>query len=1065
MLSSEGVSGGLSATKAASLSSADFDGSRAFNFAVSDHQPAVPAVSAPQAPSAPSNDDPAGGGKQRLNGKKGFKIGMSLREASTTVSRALSAMSSPAVGSRIGRSNSKDGAGVVVDERIERFENIRDAVEALHDASASTSAALDAWTSGIIELAEAYESIAGQMGDSESATLISDVQKFVEFSYQTKSLGEHLKQRFGDVQANATRQMESNERALRSLEAATESENERQKSVASLRRLNEKAILHSQVKSAEKALTSATERSRKTNMEADQADLEACNSARTLLFENSFNELTEGLQYFLTKATVGLAGVQPIETKPMSSYSSEQEGQSVLEDLKVLATTFNAGEMLPDNDDMQHWMPYNLLEQHHIVVFALQEAAVEGGHDDGQDDDTVAEEAATSSSIATSPIVAAGRRDRTDDPMERKIQQYLEGTSTKFKQLPQTITSSVYKWQRIMRRPSIRLNIFVRADIFDRVHSVQVEAINTGYPGAFNKGAVVCCLNVDATPLVFVSSHLSAHEGASKCLRRNADVMNIMREAKKNIRCPKLDIEAIGHHIFWLGDLNYRVTALDGTPADADCREEIHRSIVRRDYAAVLRGDELTREQKAGRVFSEYETPDPSFAPTFKVMPGSMDAEYTPKRTPSYTDRILVHSLPGAKIATESYEAVFNVKSSDHKPVRGTYTISGRKAQARLRGHTPSERRPKVLFRSITVHLNDARGFAAREVLVEVHTDPWWAHGYHGYSRCATESKPVVCEGAPDVDVHFDFRQGPVGLRSAMNPEAEFRIGTLEGAHLFLCLIDPSKRAMSESGLGHSVLSMDAVWEQQVASGDRLWNLNLISDGLIIGKMSVDLEVLNWGDTSYKAESNLEEPNLPETDGRAMIHKFEETMMRGPPRSEEMAVMATVVPEKEDSAVTATVVPGAADQSSEGNNEISTPTSNPLAGLTVAAFGGPEQWTTELAQLSAMGFNDVHRNVELLQRYNGRLVRVANVLAGPSPRAGRARSPFASPRAAGGRPSSPSPPGSPRERYPSPPRSPAALSRAGGPLVSPGGSPRGAWRPSPISIPPTAPATQSPRAL
>ena len=188
-------------------------------------------------------------------------------------------------------------------------------------------------------------------------------------------------------------------------------------------------------------------------------------------------------------------------------------------------------------------------------------------------------------------------------------------------------------------------------------------------------------------------------------------------------------------------------------------------------------------------------------------------------------------------------------------------------------------------------------------------------------------------------------------------------------------------------------------------------------------------------------------------------------MMRGPPRSEEMAVMATVVPEKEDSAVTATVVPGAADQSSEGNNEISTPTSNPLAGLTVAAFGGPEQWTTELAQLSAMGFNDVHRNVELLQRYNGRLVRVANVLAGPSPRAGRARSPFASPRAAGGRPSYPSPPGSPRERYPSPPRSPAALSRAGGPLVSPGGSPRGAWRPSPISIPPTAPATQSPRAL
>merc|ERR550537_2186827 len=39
-------------------------------------------------------------------------------------------------------------------------------------------------------------------------------------------------------------------------------------------------------------------------------------------------------------------------------------------------------------------------------------------------------------------------------------------------------------------------------------------------------------------------------------------------------------------------------------------------------------------------------------------------------------------------------------------------------------------------------------------------------------------------------------------------------------------------------------------------------------------------------------------------------------------------------------------------------------------------------WTSELAELESMGFGDRERNVGLLERYNGRLVRVVNALAG-----------------------------------------------------------------------------------
>lgn len=400
----------------------------------------------------------------------------------------------------------------------------------------------------------------------------------------------------------------------------------------------------------------------------------------------------------------------------------------------------------------------------------------------------------------------------------------------------------------------------------------------------------MCCLNFDATSLVFVSSHLAAHEGTTHCQRRNADVASIMKAAKKNIRCPKLSLEATAQHIFWLGDLNYRVGMLSGAPADADCRAEVHRSIVRRDYAAILQGDELKLEQEAGRVFSGYETPDPTFPPTFKVRRGSADPEYNPRRTPSYTDRILVHSLPGAQIATDSYEAVFACVSSDHKPVRGSYTISGRRAHARLRTFVPREHRPMVLFRSITVHLNDAHSCAAREVVMELHADPWWAHGYHGYLRCLTESKPVS-EGG----IHFDFRQGPREILAKVSPEAEFRIESLEGTHLFLCLVDPSKRAPSESGLGQAVLSMDAV--RAAADGSRPWNLDLYSDGVVIGKMRVELEIKNWGEAASDAERRLKElhtllRSALGPDKAAIVNEIKELMELG----KKGPVMATVVP-------------------------------------------------------------------------------------------------------------------------------------------------------------------------
>ena len=71
-----------------------------------------------------------------------------------------------------------------------------------------------------------------------------------------------------------------------------------------------------------------------------------------------------------------------------------------------------------------------------------------------------------------------------------------------------------------------------------------------------NKGAVATALWVWNTPLVFVNSHLAAHQNEVK--RRNLDYSNIVGGlyVASQAAC---DILQAFEHVVWLGDLNYRL--------------------------------------------------------------------------------------------------------------------------------------------------------------------------------------------------------------------------------------------------------------------------------------------------------------------------------------------------------------------------------------------------------------------------------------------------------------------------------------------------------------------------
>jgi hypothetical protein len=57
-------------------------------------------------------------------------------------------------------------------------------------------------------------------------------------------------------------------------------------------------------------------------------------------------------------------------------------------------------------------------------------------------------------------------------------------------------------------------------------------------------------------------------------------------------------------------------------------------------------------------------------------------------------------------------------------------------------------------------------------------------------------------------------------------------------------------------------------------------------------------------------------------------------------------------------------------------------TTQVTAGSVAHSSSSSSKWSSELAELSAMGFVDVAMNTELLEKYQGRLIRVINTLAG-----------------------------------------------------------------------------------
>lgn len=210
----------------------------------------------------------------------------------------------------------------------------------------------------------------------------------------------------------------------------------------------------------------------------------------------------------------------------------------------------------------------------------------------------------------------------------------------------------------------VRLAVLVRRRLFNLVSDVRVAFEGTGVGSVGrNKGAVGVSFFVGSLSLCFVNAHLAAHKGGAG--DRHQDVVQIFRR----LAVAPLDMATQFHALYFFGDLNYRINLPTAEVVAAAAAEDWGRLHAHDELIAMRAGRGLFHGFREGALY---------FPPTYKYRPGGGPGAYDESRTPAWCDRVLCRSRPGVHVQQTFYGHAEDVRSSDHRPVVGSYRIGFR---------------------------------------------------------------------------------------------------------------------------------------------------------------------------------------------------------------------------------------------------------------------------------------------------------------------------------------------------------------------------------------------------
>jgi len=210
------------------------------------------------------------------------------------------------------------------------------------------------------------------------------------------------------------------------------------------------------------------------------------------------------------------------------------------------------------------------------------------------------------------------------------------------------------------------LCVYVRTDLVPVLHCPLSAAAGVGIMGMMgNKGGVAIRFQLHDSTFCLVNTHLSAHQ--ENLLRRNQDFHEISRRIQFTLPSGATLGIHDHDHLFWLGDLNYRIDLGD---------DEVKAAIRVSDWDTLFAADQLREQMAARAVFDGFAEGRLCFAPTYKYDVGSLSYDSSEKRrTPAWCDRVLWrHSGAVRQLTYARHELL----ASDHRPVSALFAVQTR---------------------------------------------------------------------------------------------------------------------------------------------------------------------------------------------------------------------------------------------------------------------------------------------------------------------------------------------------------------------------------------------------
>ncbi|XP_015264390.1 PREDICTED: phosphatidylinositol 3,4,5-trisphosphate 5-phosphatase 2, partial [Gekko japonicus] len=247
---------------------------------------------------------------------------------------------------------------------------------------------------------------------------------------------------------------------------------------------------------------------------------------------------------------------------------------------------------------------------------------------------------------------------------------------------------------------NIKIAVLVKPEHENRISHVSTSSVKTGIANTLgNKGAVGVSFMFNGTSFGFVNCHLTS--GNEKTARRNQNYLDILRLLSLGDRqLSSFDISLRFTHLFWFGDLNYRL--------DMDI-QEILNYINRKEFEPLLKVDQLNLEKEKHKIFLRFNEEEITFPPTYRYERGSRDTYVWHKQkptgvrtnVPSWCDRILWKSHPETHINCNSYGCTDDIVSSDHSPVFAAFEVGVTSQFVSKKGLSKSSDQAYIEFESV----------------------------------------------------------------------------------------------------------------------------------------------------------------------------------------------------------------------------------------------------------------------------------------------------------------------------------------------------------------------------